>query len=163
VGEYTLKELAAIAGEKERTIRYYQQLGLLRQPGQIGPGAHYDDNDRLRLRLIRGLQDEGRSLKEIADRLATLDDTAIRDEALRHGSAIDYVRSVLGESPPVVAYSVAESRTGPAPSPPPAAQWERIEVAPGVELHVKQPISAARRRAIAAYVARARSEIEGES
>src|SRR5687768_6973585 len=35
VGEYTLAELASAAGKKERTVRYYQQIGLLRQPGQI--------------------------------------------------------------------------------------------------------------------------------
>jgi DNA-binding transcriptional MerR regulator len=163
VGEYTLKELAAASAEEERTVRYYQQLGLLRQPGRIGAGAHYDENDRMRLRLIRRLQAEGQTLKEIAERFATLDDAAIRDEALRHGSAIDYIRSVLGESSPVVALRLAENRTSPPPTPPTPAQWERIEVVPGIELHVKQPISAARRRAIAAYVARARSEVEGES
>jgi DNA-binding transcriptional MerR regulator len=169
MGEFTLKELAAASGESERTIRFYQQRGLLRQPGQIGPGAHYDASDRLRLLLIRRLQAEGLTLTEIAARFATLDDAAIRDEALRHGSAIDYVRSVLGESPHAV-YSV-DSQAGPPPtpqpasplSPPPTAQWERIEVTPGIELHVKHPISAARRRAIAAYVARAQNEIEGES
>lgn len=170
MGEFTLKELAASAGESERTIRFYQQRGLLRQPGQVGPGAHYDDSDRLRLLLIRRLQAEGLTLTAIAARFATLDDAAIRDEALRHGSAIDYVRSVLGESSQTV-YSVAESQIAPPPTtqpapptgPPQTAQWERIEVSPGIELHVKHPISAARRRAIAAYVARARSEIEGES
>lgn len=163
MGEYTLRDLAAAAGEKERTIRYYQQIGLLRQPGQIGAGPHYDENDRLRLRLIRRLQAQGQTLAEIAARFATLDDNAIRDEALRNGSAMDYVRSVLGGASPVVTYSLAESQMVAPPSPPAGAQWERIEVAPGIELHVKQPISAARRRAIAAYVARARSEIEGES
>ena len=174
VGEYTLKELADAAGKKERTVRYYQQLGLLRQPGQIGAGPHYDDEDRLRLALIGQLQDEGRSLTEIAGHFATLDETGIRDEALRHGSALDYVRSVLGEKPPattaVVSSSMAAprathapspSRSAPPPSPPQTAQWERIEVVPGIELHVRHPISSARRRAIAEYIARARRDIEG--
>lgn len=163
MGEYTLKELADAAGEKERTVRYYQQLGLLRQPGQIGAGAHYDEDDRLRLRLIRQLQAEGRTLTEIAAHFATLDESSLREEAMRHGSALDYVRSVLGEPAPAAAPVVSSSMAASPPSPPETAQWERIEVAPGIELHIKHPISAARRRAIAAYVARARSEIEGDS
>jgi len=185
MGEYTLKELAEAAGKKQRTVRYYQQLGLLRQPGQIGPGAHYTDEDRLRLTLIGQLQAEGRSLTEIAAHLATLDQTGLREEALRYGSALDYVRSVLGATPgatsgaapvagstPAVSSSRAVLVGGPiahstgsagvAGSPQPA-QWERIEVVPGIELHVRQPISAARRRAIAAYIARARNDIEGIS
>jgi len=173
VGEYTLRELADAAGKKERTVRYYQQLGLLRQPGQIGAGAHYEDEDRLRLTLIGQLQDQGRSLTEIAAHFATLDETGLRDEALRHGSALDYVRSVLGEKPaagtPVVSSSLpvparlaaSSSRQSPPPGPQPAAQWERIEVVPGIELHVRQPVSSARRRVIADYLARARRDLEG--
>lgn len=175
MGEYTLKELADAAGKKERTVRYYQQFGLLRQPGQIGPGSHYNDEDRLRLLLIGKLQDEGRSLTEIAAHFATLDETGLRDEALRHGSALDYVRSVLGEkapaATPVVSSSLAApaqlaagpSRQGQPPAPTSAAQWERIEVVPGIELHVRQPVSSARRRVIADYLARARRDLEGIS
>ena len=163
MGEYTLKELADAAGKKERTVRFYLQRGLLRPPGKIGAGAHYDEDDLARLLLIGRLQAEDLSLKEIADRFAKLDDAGIRDEALRHGSAIDYVRSVLSGSSRPFSHGLAESQIGPPPVPAAAAQWERIEVAPGIELHIKHPISAARRRAIAAYVERARSEIEGES
>jgi DNA-binding transcriptional MerR regulator len=161
VGEFTLKELADAAGEKERTVRYYQQLGLLRQPGQIGAGAHYDEDDRLRLLLIRRLQRDGRTLTEIAAHFATLDAGGLREEALRYGSALDYVRSVLGDSTPVAV--VNSSQAVPAPAAPPTAQWERIEVVPGIELHVKHPITSIRRKRIAAYIELARREIEGES
>ena len=163
MGEYTLRELAEAAGEKERTVRYYQQLGLLRQPGQIGAGAHYDEGDRLRLLLIRRLQSEGKTLTEIAAHFAGLDDAGLREQALLHGSALDYIRSVLGEPAPSITSVREASVMAPPASPAPSAQWERIEVVPGVELHVKQPITPARRRAIAAYVARARKELEGES
>ena len=160
MGDFTLKELADAAGENERTVRYYQQLGLIRQPGQIGAGAHYDEDDRLRLRLIRQLQAEGQTLTQIAAHFATLDESSLRDEALRHGSALDYVRSVLGEAGPITAV-VNASQPAPPPAAPETAQWERIEVAPGIELHVKHPITSARRRIIAAYLARARNDLEG--
>jgi DNA-binding transcriptional MerR regulator len=156
MAEFTLRELAEATGEKERTVRYYQQLGLLRQPGQIGAGAHYHEDDRLRLQLIRQLQAEGRSLSEISAHFAMLDETSLREEALRHGSALDYVRSVLGEP---LLRETGGSANYSAPQPE-TAQWERIEIAPGIELHIKHPITPARRRVIAAYVARARSEIE---
>ena len=171
MGEYTLQDLAKAAGKKERTVRYYQQRGLLRQPGQIGPGAHYDEDDRLRLLLIGRLQDEGLSLNEISERLATLDEGAIRDQALRHGTALDYIRSVLGtggaslaEAAPI--YTASRSMAAPPPAPRPraeASRWERIEVVPGIELHVRHPISPERRRLIASYIARARNELEGNS
>ena len=162
MGNYTLRELAEATGETERTVRYYQSLGLLRQPGQIGPGAHYSETDRLRLKLIQELKDR-MSLSEIARHFKTLDESGIREEALRYGSALDYVRSVLGEPALPIEAVVHASQAAPAPSLPDTATWERIEVVPGIELHVKHPISAARRRAIAAYIALARSEIEGES
>ena len=170
MGEYTLQELATAAGKKERTVRYYQQLGLLRQPGPLGPGAHYNEADRLRLLLIGRLQNEGLSLNEIADRLATLDESGLRDEALRHGTALDYIRSVLGEGAASLAesapdYGTSASMAAP-PAPPPraeASRWERIEVVPGIELHVRHPISPERRRLIATYIARARNELEGNN
>ena len=161
MGDYTLKELAEAVGKKERTLRFYQEEGLLRQPGKIGPGSHYDEDDLARLRLIGQLQKAGRSLDEIKASFATLGDAGIRTEALRHGSALDYIRSVLGDPARPVVSHLAESVIVPPASPAQTAQWERIEVAPGIELHVKQPISAAQRRAIAAYVARARSESKG--
>ena len=171
VGEYTLQELAKAAGKKERTVRYYQQRGLIRQPGQVGPGAHYDEDDRLRLLLIGRLQSEGLSLDEIATRLGTLDEGGVRDEALRHGSALDYVRSVLGGSIAALAettasYETRPSMAAPPPAPPPrteATRWERIEVVPGIELHVRHPVSPERRRLITAYISRARNELEGNT
>ena len=171
VGEYTLQQLAAAAGKKERTVRYYQQLGLLRQPGQIGPGAHYDEDDRLRLLLIGQYQSDGKSLNEILAILGTLDEGGVRDEALRHGSALDYVRSVLGGSTATFAespamYDASPATAAPPPAPPPRAEptrWERIEVVPGIELHVRHPVSPERRRLINAYIARARNELEGNA
>lgn len=169
MGEYTLAELAKAAGKRERTVRYYQQRGLIRQPGQVGPGAHYDEDDRLRLLLIGRLQNGGLSLEEIAERLATLDEGGVRNEARRHGSALDYIRSVLGEraasleerAPIYVNRAMAAP-----PAPPPraeASRWERIEVVPGIELHVRHPVSSERRRLITAYLARARNELEGNT
>ena len=39
--EYTLQELATIAGVTPRTVRYYISVGLLPSPGQVGPSTRY--------------------------------------------------------------------------------------------------------------------------
>lgn len=166
LGNYTLAELAKSAGKKERTVRYYQSLGLLRQPGQIGAGAHYNDDDRLQLLLIGKLQQEGKSLDEIAEQFQSLGDTALRQQALGEGSALDYIKSVLGEAPSAL-HEVSASMAAPSVPTPPTqsttSTWERFEVAPGIELHVRSPISRERRRAIATYIDLARKELEGNT
>ena len=167
MGNYTLAELAKSAGKKERTVRYYQSLGLLRQPGQIGAGAHYNDEDRLQLLLIGKLQQEGKSLDEIAEQFRSLDDTALRKQALGEGSALDYIKSVLGEAPVALREINASMAAPVAPAPPTqsttSTPWERFEVAPGIELHVRSPISRERRRSIATYIELARKELEGNN
>ena len=75
--EYTIGELATLAGVTPRTIRYYVSIGLLPSPGQSGPGTRYGDGHLARLRLIRRLQREHLPLGEIAVRLEGLDDVAV--------------------------------------------------------------------------------------
>ena len=53
----------------------------------------------------------------------------------RPSSAVDYVRSVLGSAPAVRAATMAS------PSPSGKSQWERISLAPDVELHVRRPLT----------------------
>ena len=63
--------MAADTGLTPRTIRYYEELGLL-APAARSEGAYrlYDTEDLERLRFIRGLRDdEGFSLAEIGQLL----------------------------------------------------------------------------------------------
>jgi DNA-binding transcriptional MerR regulator len=175
--EYSLQDLADLAGVTPRTIRYYIVQGLLPSPGKAGPGTTYTDGHLNRLRLIRRLQREHLPLAAIRSRLAALDDATVAAlvEAPASeppaGSAIDYIRSVLeGDasfeamtlsspaappaSPPpstnavdlrAPAYRLAEP--SPAYAEPPAStpapdrsQWDRILLAPDVELHVRRPL-----------------------
>ena len=99
---YTLQDLADLADVSPRTVRYYVAQGLVPSPGQVGPGAHYTDGHLARLRLIRRLQREHLPLAEIRARLAELDDDAIANlleaeaPSPPQGSALDYVRAILG-------------------------------------------------------------------
>ena len=66
-----IQEVAADTGLTPRTIRYYEELGLL-APAARSEGAYrlYDADDLERLRFIRGLRDDaGFSLAEIGQLL----------------------------------------------------------------------------------------------
>ncbi len=96
-----IQEVAAALGLTTRTIRYYEELGLLEPAGRSGGDyRQYDADDVERLRFIKGLRDDaGFSLAEIGqlledeeartrnrDRFRTTSDTAERrgiiDDAL---------------------------------------------------------------------------------
>ena len=66
---WTLAELAEESGVPARTIRFYITRGLLDGPAVAGRGASYGEEHLERLREIKVLQSQGRSLAEIARRL----------------------------------------------------------------------------------------------
>ncbi len=127
--QYTIADLARLAGVNVRTIRYYLAQGLLPSSGESGPGAHYGDGHLNRLQLTRRLQEQHLPLAEIRRRLAELTDAeaaellaAQADERdSRRTSALEYVRNLLepaggsvGEEPGAYGLSTASV-------PPPAA------------------------------------------
>jgi MerR family transcriptional regulator, repressor of the yfmOP operon len=73
-----IHEAAAEAGLTPRSVRYYEEVGLLR-PAARSEGDYrlYDETDLERLRFIKGLRDDaGFSLAEIAQ---LLEDEAARE------------------------------------------------------------------------------------
>src|SRR5450830_1484852 len=73
-----IHEAAAEVGLTARSVRYYEEVGLLR-PAARSEGDYrlYDDTDVDRLRFIKGLRDDaGFSLAEIAQ---LLEDEAARE------------------------------------------------------------------------------------
>jgi DNA-binding transcriptional MerR regulator len=72
-----IHEVAALLGLTTRTIRYYEELGLLEPAGRSGGDyRQYDSDDVERLRFIKGLRDDaGFSLAEIGQ---LLEDDAAR-------------------------------------------------------------------------------------
>lgn len=191
---YTITELADLAGVTPRTIRYYLSQGLLPSAGQTGPGTRYSESHLARLRVIRGLQVEHLPLAEIRRRLADLDDDAVvalaeQDEpAPPAGSALDYIRAVLRETPASYGqplFRLAASAPGRVAAPAPSliaptsaerlgeshhstprsgerSQWERIVLAPDIELHIRRPLGRTQNKRVDRLVTIARELLEGE-
>ena len=104
---YGIQELADLADVSRRTVRYYVQEGLLPNPLGVGRGRHYGPAHLEQLLEVKAQQSAGRSLDDIR---ATLS---------RRGHP-------------------AQSRAAAARAtvPPERSVWRRLELAPGVELHV---------------------------
>jgi DNA-binding transcriptional MerR regulator len=65
---YRIGELAARLGMTERTIRYYEELGLLDSVKRLDGGTRiYTDDDIRRLKFIRKLKVLGLSLQEMGE------------------------------------------------------------------------------------------------
>jgi len=166
---YTLTELSALAGVTPRTVRYYLTQGLLPAVGVSGPGAKYDDSHLARLRLIRRLQSQHQPLAEIRRQLDGLDDPAILALAAEPAppapsdSALEYIQRVtasahrVSETPSLMHrdYGAPLRSMGtamPSAVPPQPdqltdaaprierSQWERVSLAPDVELHIRRPL-----------------------
>jgi DNA-binding transcriptional MerR regulator len=72
-----IQEVAATIGLTARTIRYYEELGLLTPTRSEGDYRLYDEDDVERLRFIKDLRDDaGFGLAEISQ---LLEDQAARD------------------------------------------------------------------------------------
>ncbi len=95
-----IHEVAADTGLTARTIRYYEELGLL-EPAARSDGAYrlYDAEDLERLRFIRGLRDDaGFSLTEIGQ---LLEDEAVRVRnraQFRATTDVDERRALLADA-----------------------------------------------------------------
>lgn len=143
-----LTELADRAGVSIRTVRYYIQQGLLPSPEARGPGAHYSEEHLERLLLVKRLQREHLPLAEIRRVLDAKGNPGpdASNPAPDPLGARQYIREALKkneylgvrESTP----SLSSAPASPEPGPPRMrSQWERITLAPDIELHIRRPLS----------------------
>ena len=146
----SLEDLAQRSGESVRTIRYYMLNGLLAGPTGQGPAARYPQGHVPRLRLIRRLQDEGGQLSAIRERLAAAEDSEVAamlrllDLAPRSGLPEPPKQS----SPPSVYSSLSGRPHKLSSEPVRRSQWEHFELEPGVELHVRRPLTTSANRRV---------------
>ena len=75
----TISQLARDAGVNVETIRYYERIGLLRQPRKPARGwRRYDEGARRRLRFVRRAQRLGFTLDEIKQLLSLRESASSR-------------------------------------------------------------------------------------
>ncbi|MEN9785531.1 MAG: hypothetical protein RLZZ299_795 [Pseudomonadota bacterium] len=142
----TLEELCDRTGESRRTVRFYILNGLLSGPLGQGPAARYPPAHAVRLKAIRHLQEEGLQLSRIREELQGLDESQLR-RRVRRTLGLGTGRS-LGAP---VMLSVSNTQLPLLPESPEGwtrSQWERIELEPGVELHLLRPANTAVNRRI---------------
>jgi len=180
---FTIEDLARLLGLKPRTIHFWKQTGLFEGPG-AGPGARYDEEHLGTLFLIDKLRSGGTSLAEIKKEISRQSSAGLRRLAEQakatpkpppptakqliagwlSQSSRD-TRSTGGANPPSA--SASRIPRSAASSPPQSARgsspsaWERVPLADGVELHVRQPSTSASRklvRELIAFAQRARKE-----
>ena len=176
-----LAELADRTGVSPRTIRYYIQEGLLPSPEARGPGAHYGPEHLERLKIIKRLQREHlplaeirRLLEEAGENLAALSAMS-RAPSHRRTSAQEYIRGVLGSpatesrvfsmsSPmrPIVG-EAGEAGREVRSAHRTRSQWERITLAPDVELHVRRPLSRTQNKQVDGLLQAAREIFQEEA
>ena len=163
-----LKALAALAGVTPRTVHFYIQQGVLPPAGSQGPGARYTEGHLLRLRLVKLLQREHLPLAEIARRLRALSDRQVaallsegeQRQAAKGGSALEYIRGVLGQAESGAGAPLRSATHPRTATPLPEAErsrWDRYMLADGVELHVRRPLSRDEQRRLDDLLATARA------
>jgi DNA-binding transcriptional MerR regulator len=150
-----LTELADRAGVSTRTVRYYIQQGLLQEPEARGPGAHYSEEHLDRLLLIKRLQKEHLPLAEIRK---AIESGAAEAPAPR--TARDYIRTVLGKQTPLEVRESAPSFSAPDDTLSTRSQWERVTLAPDIELHIRRPLPRAVNKKIERLIDIARDILE---
>ena len=178
---FTIEELARLLGLKPRTIHFWKQTGLFEGPG-AGPGARYDEEHLGTLFLIDQLRSEGTPLAEIRKEIGKQSSTDLRRLAEQvkatpkppPPTAKELIAGWLSKSSHETrpagganTSSVHASRlsrperapdsglpdSGASRRASSAGAWERVPLADGVELHVRQPSTSASRKLVRELIA----------
>jgi DNA-binding transcriptional MerR regulator len=134
----TAQDLAQQAGVSRDTIFTWTSRGLLPPVAFRGAATRYGTTHELRAGLIAKLRKEGVAYADIALALAVSDDELIRRAA-------------------PVAAPVATPVATPAAPPDLGPTWQRVELLPGLELHVASAASPFVRRVADEVIARYRA------
>jgi DNA-binding transcriptional MerR regulator len=140
----------------ERTIRYYMAEGLIQTAGdKQGTASLFSYLNLLQLLTVKKLQAEHFPIRKIRELVAgksepelemLLGAGTVATKKNRETDAKRYLESLLStdSAPPMEMYAGAAA---PAAAPPPpqqldqSASWQRIEIEPGLELHIRSDYS----------------------
>ena len=135
----TARDLAQQLGVSRDTIFTWTERGLLPPVAFHGTATRYGATHLLRAKVIAKLRRDGVAYDDIAPALAVSDDELLRRDA---------------PPPPPAAPVVPVAEPTPTPATP---LWQRIELIPGLELHVVSPASEFVRRTADEVIARYRA------
>ncbi|HZA13605.1 MAG TPA: MerR family transcriptional regulator [Myxococcaceae bacterium] len=127
--EWKLAELADACGVSARTVRYYVQRGLLPAPVFKGRDTVYGEEHRARLLAIKSLQEKYLPLDAIEVELKrrTPDELA---ELARGTTSASAAAPIVPQRPPATISPTFRA------SPRAGTTYERVELAPGLEMHL---------------------------
>jgi DNA-binding transcriptional MerR regulator len=125
---------SARAAPSARAVRFYVANGLLERPEGAGTAATYNYRHLLQLLAIKIRQREGQTLETIKREMRELS-----GDSLERRVAASLAPAFLGGAP------MTASRNGDT-----IASWRRVDVADGVELHVRDDAPASHEEAILA-------------
>lgn len=137
-----------------RLVRHYATQRLLDEPEREGREARYSYRHLLQLLALRKLMAQGYGTTALAD-LTARTDTEL-ESLLEGGARLEVApnpalaqlqrireRAATGPASQTPSYSIdldspSGASAGPAASTPPSPRWTRLDVAPGIELHVSE-------------------------
>lgn len=149
-----------------RLVRHYTSLSMLDDPHKSGKYAVYTYRHLLQILVVRRLLTEGIGANAI-DRLATQKDNAELENLLTGGvqlsvspanPALAYLQQIQNKHSAVSASPVMYPLPSPIPSPESnaASRWIRLEILPGLEVHVREdfnyPNSASELHSLVQYI-----------
>jgi len=132
----------------ERTIRYYMAEGLIQTPEERqGTASVFGYLNLLQLLTVKKLQAEHLPIRKIRELVAGKNEQeletmlGVRGASGRKTEAKRYLETLLSSAP-----SQPLMETSAAPPPPQTAagqshSWQRVEIEPGLELHVRSDYS----------------------
>lgn len=132
---YGIADLARLGGVTRRTVRFYVQEGLLPAPFGAGRGAHYGGEHLQRLLQVKSMQENGLSLEGVRARLSRPQPPATRVRHERHGYRREWT-AALEHAALASHLPAGHGEEATAPPAVPRSAWVRLELVPGVEIHV---------------------------
>jgi DNA-binding transcriptional MerR regulator len=142
----------------ERTVRYYLAEGLISTASEkLGTASLYGYRHLLQLLAIKRLQADYLPIRKIRELIenkteAELEELLGLDDQPARNLALEYLKPLL-ERPLASAPAAEMFIRMESPPEPPSAVWSRVEVEPGLELHIRNdyqpPTEAKERRRLA--------------
>ena len=129
----------------ERTIRYYMTEGLVQTPEERqGTASVFGYLNLLQLLTVKKLQADHLPIRKIRELVAGKNEQelemmlGVRGASGKKTEAKRYLETLLSSAP---SQPLMETAAAPPPPPPQAAaqthSWQRVEIEPGLELHIR--------------------------